>query len=198
MLFASRQCGSAPSLPACGALLFDIVDRNAFSAPAIAGRGTTGAREASEPWWRGRGTPCFVVVAKGDSDEAASLTWRRETSKLKLGVVCQLLRGVAVCAPSTTLLRRVVPLPPLSRGRKRKSAPENRGASFSPSKTAYAACFWSSRTLPLPIGIERGFLASGISRTRSTCRRPFSRLAPFTWTKSASWNTRSKVRAAMP
>ena len=29
---------------------------------------------------------------------------------------------------------------------------------------------------------ERGFLASGISRTRSTCRRPFSRLAPFTWT----------------
>ena len=65
---------------------------------------------------------------------------------------------------------------------------------------AYAACFWSSITLPLVplIGIERGFLASGISRTRSTCRRPFSRLAPLTWTKSASWNTRSKVRAAMP
>ena len=40
--------------------------------------------------------------------------------------------------------------------------------------------------------------ASGISRTRSTCSRPFSSEAPFTWTKSASWNTRSNVRAAMP
>ncbi len=67
-------------------------------------------------------------------------------------------------------------------------------------RIAYAA-FWFSIGLPLvlpAIGIERGFFASGISRTRSTCRRPFSRLAPLTWTKSASWNTRSKVRAAMP
>ncbi len=37
------------------------------------------------------------------------------------------------------------------------------------------------RTLPeLAIGIARGFIASGISRTRSTCRSPFSRLAPLT------------------
>ena len=79
-------------------------------------------------------------------------------------------------------------------------APRKTGAlPLTSGKAAYAACFWTSTVLPLlPIGIERGFLASGISRTRSTCRRPFSRLAPFTWTKSASWNTRSKVRAAMP
>ena len=39
----------------------------------------------------------------------------------------------------------------------------------------------TSRTLPeLAIGIARGFIASGISRTRSTCRSPFSRLAPLT------------------
>ena len=79
-------------------------------------------------------------------------------------------------------------------------APRKTGAlPLTSGKAAYAACFWTSTVLLLlPIGIERGFLASGISRTRSTCRRPFSRLAPFTWTKSASWNTRSKVRAAMP
>ena len=51
---------------------------------------------------------------------------------------------------------------------------------------------------PAEIGIERGFLASGISRTRSTWSRPCSREAFFTTTKSASWNARSKARAAMP
>jgi|GEM_PF-5520413 len=69
------------------------------------------------------------------------------------------------------------------------------------STKAYAAFWFSIAVGPLalpPIGIERGFFASGISRTRSTCRRPFSMLAPLTRTKSASWNTRSKVRAAMP
>jgi hypothetical protein len=34
-----------------------------LSAPAQRGRGTTGAREASEPWWRGRRTRSFIVVA---------------------------------------------------------------------------------------------------------------------------------------
>jgi hypothetical protein len=38
----------------------------------------------------------------------------------------------------------------------------------------------SRSLLELAIGIARGFIASGISRTRSTCRSPFSRLAPFT------------------
>src|ERR1700688_2215446 len=33
------------------------------SAPAKRGRWTTGVREASEPWWRGRRTRSFVVVA---------------------------------------------------------------------------------------------------------------------------------------
>src|SRR3984893_10589344 len=40
---------------------------------------------------------------------------------------------------------------------------------------------WTSRTLlELAIGIARDFIASGISRTRSMCRSPFSRLAPLT------------------
>src|SRR5258708_39514630 len=56
----------------------------------------------------------------------------------------------------------------------------------------------SRSLLELAIGIARGFIASGISRTRSTCRSPFSRLAPLTLTQSASWKLRSKVRAAMP
>ena len=38
------------------------------------------------------------------------------------------------------------------------------------------------RGAPPPIGIRRGFLASGISRTRSIWSSPFSRLAPVTWT----------------
>jgi hypothetical protein len=106
-----------------GASLFDIVDRtimtpvrdvgarSLFSATAKRGRGTTGAREASEPWWRGRGTRRFVVGARDDSDEVASVARGRETSKLEIGVLWRRLRCVAACAPSTTLLRRVVPLP---------------------------------------------------------------------------------------
>ncbi len=40
----------------------------------------------------------------------------------------------------------------------------------------------SKSLLELVIGIARGFIASGISRTRLTCRSPFSRLAPLTLT----------------
>jgi hypothetical protein len=40
----------------------------------------------------------------------------------------------------------------------------------------------SRSLLELAIGIDRGFIASGMSRTRSTCRSPFSRLAPLTLT----------------
>jgi len=36
------------------------------------------------------------------------------------------------------------------------------------------------------IEIRRGFIASGISRTRSMLNSPFSRLAPTTFTCSAS------------
>ena len=48
------------------------------------------------------------------------------------------------------------------------------------------------------IAMVRGFRASGISRTRSTCRSPFSSAAPWTWTWSASWKRRSNERSAMP
>lgn len=44
----------------------------------------------------------------------------------------------------------------------------------------------------------RGFIASGTSRTSSTCSRPFSSTADFTSTKSANRKTRSNARAAMP
>ena len=79
--------------------------------------------------------------------------------------------------------------PPAGRRRRRvtpkRKRPGNRGAPFigfnSPRPLrpplASTACGW-----PLPIGIWRGFFASGISRTRSTCRRPFSSAAPLTWT----------------
>ncbi len=46
----------------------------------------------------------------------------------------------------------------------------------------YAALASTTLGWPLPIWIWRGFLASGISRTSSTCRSPFSRVAPLTWT----------------
>ena len=90
--------------------------------------------------------------------------------------------------------------PARAQWRTNESAPES-GAlppMHSIETTAYAALASTTWGWPPPIGIWRGFLASGISRTRSTCRRPFSRAAPLTWTCSASWKTRSKVRAAMP
>jgi hypothetical protein len=40
----------------------------------------------------------------------------------------------------------------------------------------------SRSLLEFAIGIDRGFIASGISRTRSTCSSPFSRLALLTFT----------------
>ena len=54
-----------------------------------------------------------------------------------------------------------------------------------------------SRTtfLAVVMGIARGFIASGTTRKRSTCRNPFSRLAPLVWTWSASWKLRSKFRS---
>jgi hypothetical protein len=63
-----------------------------------------------------------------------------------------------------------------------------------------AASFGSTSKsfLELAMGIARAFIASGSSRTRSTCSRPFSRLASLTSTYSASWKARSKLRAAIP
>src|SRR6266446_7508535 len=82
-----------------------------------------------------------------------------------------------------------------------RKRPGNRGASKFSRSEPQAATFVGSTTrslLELAIGIARGFIASGISRTRSTLRSPFSRLAHLTWTWSASWKIRSKVRSAMP
>ena len=66
-----------------------------------------------------------------------------------------------------------------------ESAPKNRGASKIDRSKPQAATWvgLSSRAMrELMIGIARGFIASGISRARSTCRSPFSRLAPLTST----------------
>src|ERR1700734_4104416 len=77
-------------------------ERDCFPPPRQRGRGTTGARVASEPWWRGRMTRSLVVVADClFAEEASEHVWASR----------RLLRRVEACAPSTTLLRRVVPLP---------------------------------------------------------------------------------------
>ena len=63
------------------------------------------------------------------------------------------------------------------------SAPES-GAlpkfNWSEPQAATLVGLTSRSLLELAIGIARGFIASGISRKRSTCRSPFSRLAPLT------------------
>jgi hypothetical protein len=51
--------------------------------------------------------------------------------------------------------------------------------------------------LPEPIGIVRGFWASGTSRTRSMWSNPFSQVAPVATTGSANWNRRSNAGAAI-
>jgi hypothetical protein len=64
-------------------------------------------------------------------------------------------------------------------------APRKPGRSEIQSPMAQAATLvglTSRSLLELAIGIERGFIVSGISRTRSTCRSPFCRLAPLTFT----------------
>jgi hypothetical protein len=63
------------------------------------------------------------------------------------------------------------------------SAPDTGALQNSTAQRPQAAAFVdliSRSLLELAIGIARGFIASGISRTRSTCRSPFSRLAPLT------------------
>ena len=67
---------------------------------------------------------------------------------------------------------------------KARRAPRGAGALFRWNRSRGQAATWSicAGLLPVPIEIVRGFMASGILRTRSTCRSPFSRLAPFTST----------------
>ena len=99
-------------------------------------------------------------------------------------------RRSAAAEPPTTGAGRAARLH-VARRRQNESAPDFRGAPSiasivqleSVQAAPYAAFdHLGLDALPLPIGIWRGFLASGISRTRSTCRRPFSSEAPFTWT----------------
>jgi hypothetical protein len=62
-----------------------------------------------------------------------------------------------------------------------ESAPETGALSkFIGAQAATLVGLTSRRLLELVIGIARGFIASGISRTRSTFRSPFSRLALLT------------------
>jgi Respiratory-chain NADH dehydrogenase, 49 Kd subunit len=67
---------------------------------------------------------------------------------------------------------------------KATGAPRKRGAlpncNRSELQAATLVGLTSRGLLELAIGIARGFIASGISRSRSTCRSPFSRLAPLT------------------
>jgi hypothetical protein len=44
-----------------------------LSAPAIAGEGATGARKASEPWWRGRRIRRVVIVAESSRSKNQEL-----------------------------------------------------------------------------------------------------------------------------
>jgi len=76
----------------------------------------------------------------------------------------------------------------VARPRPKRKRPVPGGAPNS-NRLAPQAATWgltSRSLLELAIGITRGFIASGISRTRSTCRSPFASLAPLTWTWSAS------------
>src|SRR5208282_2359538 len=87
------------------------------------------------------------------------------------------------------------------RTRTKRKRPANRGApklQSSDSHAAILAALPSRAFLAVVMGIARGFIASGTTRKRSTCKSPFSRLAPLIWTWSASWKLRSKFRSAMP
>ena len=69
--------------------------------------------------------------------------------------------------------------------RTKRKRPANRGAPKLQSSDLHAAILAAlpSRTfLAVVMGIARGFIASGTTRKRSTCRSPFSRLAPLTLT----------------
>jgi hypothetical protein len=101
----------APLHPGYGASL---------SAPAKRGRGTTGAREASEPWWRGRRTRSFVVVAEGLHRRRCFPNSSNVTSKLNVNARRHRLCGVEACAPPPPL--RGGPPPPLSRWRMKRAA----------------------------------------------------------------------------
>jgi hypothetical protein len=67
-------------------------------------------------------------------------------------------------------------------GRTNETAPKAGAVSKFNRSVPQAATLTSRSLLELAIGIDRGFMASGTSRTSSTCRSPFSWLAPLTLT----------------
>ena len=96
--------------------------------------------------------------------------------------------------------------PPSKRTRSQnKGAPQPTGAPSlraRPSRAGYAACFASMAGRcgrGLAIGISFGFFASGISRTRSRCSRPFSRFgAQSPGRRRRAGSGARRLRAAMP
>ena len=88
---------------------------------------------------------------------------RRWTYHYLFGLIAVIIRDISLCLAG--------------------SARKSRGTSIATGENIRRRP-WSARTsntLPEPaIGIALGFIASGTSRTRSTCRSPFASLAPFT------------------
>ena len=108
--------------------------------------------------------------------QTTSLIYDRSAGKLAVVGGTSIFRAHFACRSSQTLL--------VASGQN-ENAPET-GAlpNFNQSEPQAATLvgLTSKSLLELVIGIARGFIASGISRTRLTCRSPFSKLAPLTLT----------------
>jgi hypothetical protein len=99
---------------------------------------------------------------------------------------CRLRPGKGECpsAEQAIVAKSAAPVSRLAASGQNESAPEGGALSNCTRLEPQAATLvglTSRSLLEFAIGINRGFMASGISRTRSTCRSPFSRLAPLTF-----------------
>src|ERR1700720_2061245 len=86
-----------------------------LSAPAKRGRGTTGAREASEPWWRGRRPRSFVVGTDGLQRRNRVVLHERKRASLMSAHDGNVGAALSPAPPPPPL--RGGPPPPLSRWR---------------------------------------------------------------------------------
>ena len=86
-------------------------ERDYFPPPRSGGGGPLELAKRANRGGGGAGLVASLPLQKDDDIEVASLTCGKKSSKLKVGVFSRLLRNVEASAPSTTLLRRVVPLP---------------------------------------------------------------------------------------
>src|ERR1700722_11822507 len=131
----------------------------------------------------GAGLVASLSLQKDDNIEVASLTCGKKSGKLKGGVSWRLLRNVEACAPSTTLLRRVVPLPRYRGGG--KGVPSSVTSSPAPASHPAPIGRWSSnwdrscwRIAGRRNGRRRRRLperADGSGSWRSTDRPPLAR-----------------------